>query len=114
VLAAEAAFRDGDAWLDAVIAQLDENRTLLRERLDDELPAVRWTSPDAGYLAWLDCRALGLGHDPATAFLARGRVALSAGSSYGTPGAGFARLNFGTSPALVTEAVRRMRSATGS
>ena len=111
VLAAETAFRDGDAWLDAVIAQLDENRTLLRERLDDELPAVRWTSPDAGYLAWLDCRALGLGHDPAAVFLARGRVALSPGSAYGTPGAGFARLNFGTSPALVTEAVRRMHAA---
>jgi cystathionine beta-lyase len=114
VLAAEAAFRDGDAWLDAVIAQLDENRTQLRERLADELPAVRWTPPDAGYLAWLDCRALGLGDDSAQAFLARGRVALSPGSDYGTPGAGFARLNFGTSPELVVEAVRRMRTAIAS
>ena len=75
---------------------------------------MRWTPPAAGYLAWLDCRALGLGHDPAATFLARGRVALSPGPDYGTPGAGFARLNFGTSPELVAEAVRRMRAALAS
>jgi cysteine-S-conjugate beta-lyase len=71
---------------------------------------VTWTPPQATYLAWLDCRALGLGDDPAAAFLDRGRVALSPGPDYGAPGAGFVRLNFGTSPAFVSEAVRRMAS----
>jgi cysteine-S-conjugate beta-lyase len=111
VLAAEAAFRDGDEWLDAVLAQLDANRTLLGERLAASLPEVRWTPPEATYLAWLDCRGLGLGDDPAAAFLERGRVALSPGLHYGAIGAGFARLNFGTSPELVDEAVARMRQA---
>jgi cysteine-S-conjugate beta-lyase len=108
VIAAEAAFADGDAWLDAVLARLDANRALLGERLAAELPEVRWTPPAATYLAWLDCRALGLGDDPAPHFLARGRVALSRGLDYGRPGAGFVRLNFGTSPELVAEAVARM------
>jgi cystathionine beta-lyase len=111
VLAAEAAFADGDAWLDAVLAQLDTNRTLLGARLPVDLPGVRWNPPDASYLAWLDCRALRLGDDPALTFLDRGRVALNPGQRYGPQGAGFARLNFGTSPELVGEAVRRMRSA---
>lgn len=111
VLAAEAAFAHGDAWLDAVLSQLDRNRTLLRERIALDLPGVQWNPPDASYLAWLDCRTLGLGEDPALTFLDRGRVALNPGRRYGPQGAGFARLNFGTSPELVVEAVRRMRSA---
>ena len=110
VVAAEAAFVEGDPWLDAVLARLDANRALLGERLAAELPDVRWTPPEASYLAWLDCRALGLGDNPAATFWARGRVALSAGVNYGRQGAGHVRLNFGTSPELVAEAVDRMAS----
>lgn len=113
VLAAEAAFTDGDPWLDALLAQLDQNRSLLGERLAAELPGVCWTPPRASFIAWLDCRALDLGDDPAAAFLRHG-VALSPGLSYGSPGAGFARLNFGTSPELVSEMVRRMAQASAS
>jgi cysteine-S-conjugate beta-lyase len=111
IVAAEAAFAGGEAWLDAVLAQLDANRALLGERLAAELPEVRWKRPEGTYLAWLDCRRLGLGDDPAAAFLARGRVALSRGLDYGLPGAGHARVNFGTSPELVAETVARMASA---
>jgi cystathionine beta-lyase len=111
VLAAEAAFAEGDEWLDAVLVQLDANRSLLGERLAGELPEVRWRPPAASYVAWLDFRALALGDDPADCLLERGRLALSPGLRYGREGAGFARLNFGTSPELVAEAVRRMRIA---
>jgi cysteine-S-conjugate beta-lyase len=111
VLAAEAAFAEGDAWLDAVLAQLHANRSLLGERLAAEVPAIRWQPPNATYLAWLDCRALGLGDDPAGTFFEGGRVALSPGLKYGREGAGFARLNFGTSLELVAEAVLRLKRA---
>jgi cystathionine beta-lyase len=108
VLASVAAFTDGGPWLDALLLQLDANRRRLAALLAAELPGVRYVMPEAGYLAWLDCRALGLGDDPAAAFLERGRVALSPGPGFGTGGKGFARLNFGTSSALLAEAVRRM------
>jgi cystathionine beta-lyase len=111
VIAGEAAFAHGDRWLDAVLAQLSANRALLGERLRAELPAIAWSPPQATYLAWLDCRALGLGDDPARAFLERGRVALSRGLNYGDAGAGFVRLNFGTSPEHVAEIIRRMAAA---
>ena len=62
-------------------------------------------------LAWLDCRALGLGADPAAVFRKKGKVALSPGPDFGAQGYGFARLNMGTSPGLMEEAVRRMASA---
>jgi cystathionine beta-lyase len=111
VVAAQAAFEHGDAYLDALLARLDANRTLLGERLAAELPAARWTPPEATYLAWLDLRGLGLGDHPAAVLHRRGRVALSPGRHYGAPGAGWARLNFGTSPELVEETVRRMAAA---
>lgn len=110
VLAHTAALRDGTAWLDAVLAGLDENRRLLTGLLAERLPGVVHRAGDATYLAWLDCRALGLGDDPAEVFLDRGRVALSSGLPFGSGGGGHVRLNLATSPEILTEAVRRMAS----
>lgn len=107
-IAAEIAFRGGDDWLDAVIAQLDRNRTQLQTDLAAQLPQIRWRPPQATYLAWLDCTALNLGANPAEAFLKHGRVALGPGVNYGSTGTGHVRLNFATSPAHLTDAVRRM------
>jgi cysteine-S-conjugate beta-lyase len=111
VLASRAAFREGAAWLDEVHAILERNQRLLGDLLAAELPAVRYLPPQASYLAWLDCRTLGLGADPAAEFLARGRVALSSGPAFGVEGAGFARLNIGTTRRLLEEAVARMKRA---
>ena len=110
VIAAEAAFTDGDDWLDAVLAQLDRNRAWLAEQLPARLPAVGWRPPQATYLAWLDCTGLGLGAEPAAAFAARGRVALGRGLDYGPEGAGRVRLNFATGPAQLEEMLTRMRT----
>ncbi|MEU6329874.1 aminotransferase class I/II-fold pyridoxal phosphate-dependent enzyme [Streptomyces sp. NPDC047049] len=113
IIAHTAALRDGGDWLDAVLRGLDDNRRLLGGLLAERLPAVRYRPAAGTYLAWLDCRALGLGDDPAAVFLARGRVALSPGAGFGTGGAGHVRLNLATSPELLTEAVRRMAAALG-
>jgi cysteine-S-conjugate beta-lyase len=113
VLASIAAFTDGLPWLDTVRAQLDENRWLLRRLLAEQLPGARYQPPQASFLAWIDCRELGLDGDPAAIFFERGRVALSTGQDFGRQGRGFARLNMGTSPDLLAEAVRRMAAATG-
>jgi cystathionine beta-lyase len=111
VHASVAALREARPWLDAVVAQIDANTRLLTTLLAEHLPGVRYERPQASFLAWLDCRALALGDDPAAEFLARGRVALSSGPDFGSEGAGFARLNVGTSPELIAEAVRRMTAA---
>ncbi|MFF1439049.1 MalY/PatB family protein [Streptomyces sp. NPDC058295] len=111
VLAHTAALLEGTAWLDALLAGLDDNRRLLTALLAEHLPGVGYRPGDATYLAWLDCRALGLGDDPAAVFLERGRVALSPGLDFGTGGAGHVRLNIATSPEILTEGVRRMAAA---
>ncbi len=111
LLGSVAAFAQAQPWLDAVVGQLDENRRLLAGLLAQRLPAVHYVPPEASFLAWLDCRRLGLGDDPAVAFLARGKVALSPGPDFGTQGDGFARLNIGTAPELITAAVDRIAAA---
>ena len=75
------------------------------------MPLIRPVRAEAGYLLWLDCRALRLGDDPAAVFLERGRVAVSPGLEFGTQGAGFVRLNLATSGSLLLEAVTRMQRA---
>ncbi len=113
-LAATAAFRsaaDGDDWLDKVTGHLQRQHDRAKALLASALPTIEAPGVDAGYLLWLDCRALALGNDPAADFLERGRVALSPGLEFGGQGSGFARLNVATSGALLAEAVRRMRLA---
>lgn len=111
VLASEVALRDGVAWLDAVLSALDTNRSLLARLLEEYLPQVHYRPPAATYLAWLDCRDLGLAGEPAEFFLEQARVAVNAGPSFGPGGAGFVRLNFATSPTVLETAVARMARA---
>jgi cystathionine beta-lyase len=111
VIAHTAALRDATDWLDALLVGLDSNRRLLTDLLAEHLPGIRYRPGEGTYLAWLDCRALNLGDDPAAVFLDRGRVALNSGPAFGTGGAGHARLNLATSPDLITQAIRRMATA---
>jgi cysteine-S-conjugate beta-lyase len=111
VLATVAAFTEGGEWLDRLLLTLDRRRAELGTLLAERLPAVRWTPPEATYLAWLDCRAAGAGDAPRNACLERGRVALEPGTNFGRPGDGHVRLNLGTSAEILDEAVARMARA---
>lgn len=106
VLGTLAAWQHGEPWLTAVRALLDRNRHIVAAALP---PGVRHHLPEATYLAWLDWRALGLGDDPAAALLTGNRVMLGRGPNFGPGGQGFARLNFATSEAILTEILRRLR-----
>jgi cystathionine beta-lyase len=114
VLASAAAFTRAEGWLDELRDYLAENRRWFAELLAERLPQVEYHPGQATYLAWLDCRALGFGDDPAARFLEKGRVALAPGPDFGVLGRGFVRLNLGTSRALVEQAVDRMATAVGS
>ncbi|MCW2769575.1 MAG: cystathionine beta-lyase [Aeromicrobium sp.] len=112
VLAHTVALRDGRSWLDGLHADLADNRELLATLLAKHLPDVRWQGGPGTYLAWLDCRELGLGDDPAAAFLEQGRVAVNSGLPFGTGGDGHVRLNLATTPDILTEAITRMGQVT--
>ena len=107
-VAATVALRDSVSWLDGVIASLDENRKLIRNLIDSKIPSIQYRIPDFGYLAWLDLSALNLGDDPAKTLLERGKVAFNGGHIYGPRHSQFVRLNFGTSPEIISEAFDRI------
>lgn len=111
ILGAVAAFDSGASWLDETVAILDRNRVLLGELLAAQAPHISWVPPAAGYLAWLHFGGK-LADDPARELLARGRIALSSGPTFGDEGRGFARLNFATTRGILEEAVARIARVT--
>lgn len=110
LMAAEAtvaAWTGGDDWLDAVMAHLERNRALFASLLAERLPLAKHRPPAATYLAWVDCRAMGLGDEPVHAFRRVG-VELSDGNDFGPLGAGHVRVNLATSGAIVEQIVAAM------
>lgn len=103
-----AAWTAGDEWLAETLARLEANRDRAAARLTAELPEVRFAMPEATYLHWLDFSALELDDEPADWLLEHARVALSKGTDFGPRGAGFARLNFATTPELLDEILDRI------
>ncbi|MEU4142787.1 MalY/PatB family protein [Streptomyces parvulus] len=89
-----AAYRHGAPWLDALRGYLAGNLALVADRLRAAFPRLGWEPPQAGYLAWIDLRSLGVDDDALQRALVEvEKVAVMPGSAYGSPG--FVRLNVG-------------------
>jgi cystathionine beta-lyase len=114
--AMQAAYLYGAPWLEAVLTYLEANRDLLVEFVRERLPGVKMAAPEGTYLAWLDCRELGIaGIKEDTSFNAfferEARVALNDGGWFGPGGEGFVRLNFACPRSILVEALERMAQA---
>ncbi len=109
LVAAEAAFREGDTWLDEVLQYVDGNRAFLERELLLSLPEVRVTPAEGTYLAWLDFRALGLDNaELKRRIKGKGKLWLSPGKDFGPGGEGFMRLNLACPRATLEEACSRL------
>ncbi|OQA45761.1 MAG: Cystathionine beta-lyase PatB [Chloroflexi bacterium ADurb.Bin325] len=106
-----AAYTQAESWLDACMTYLAGNRDFLVRYIAEHLPGIHMWSPEATYLAWLDCREADLPGGPYNFFLEHARVALNDGAAFGEGGAGFVRLNFGCPRATLVQALERMRAA---
>jgi cysteine-S-conjugate beta-lyase len=113
VVANIAAYRHGEAWLDEVLAYLDDSRRLLADLLNRHLPRVRYRPPDGTYLAWLDCTAMDLPASPGALVTDRARVTVIDGPAFGDGGPGAFRLNFATPRPILTEMVEHIAAALG-
>lgn len=100
-----AAFTECESWLADLLAYLQANRDLLVDAVRT-LPGLSMATPQATFLAWIDCRNSALAADPARILLERGRVAVSPGEDFASPG--FVRLNFGCTRAMLTDAIDRI------
>lgn len=114
LVGAEAGWRGGDAWLRELVAYLADTAQWLRGALAEAVPAIRYRPPEFGYLAWLDCRGLGLDDAALQRHMVQNaRVGLNAGTDFGPGGEGFMRLNFATSRAVLESALERLAGAFG-
>jgi cysteine-S-conjugate beta-lyase len=102
-----AAYRRGEAWLDEVLAFLDENRRLLADLLARHLPQVRYRPPDGTYLAWLDCTAMNLDGSPGALLREQAQITVVDGPAFGEGGPGSFRFNFATPQPLLAEMIER-------
>lgn len=103
LVACEAAYRDGEAWLTALKAYLLENLNFTRRFLQENLPRIKLIEPQGTYLLWLDFRALGLDEAQREALLLqKAKVWLDSGAMFGKDGDGFERWNI-TCPRVTLE-----------
>ena len=112
MVAFEAAYQHGDAWLDALLGYLQQTRDFVIAYVSEHLPRVHAIVPEGTYLIWLDCRELGL-DDAALKqfFIQQAGVGLSPGKLFGEAGSGFMRMNIAAPRSLITTALQRMAVA---
>ena len=109
--ATRAAYNEGDAWLDGLLAYLDGNRRRLAELVGELLPKAVLTPMEATYLGWLDLRA----YCPTTDELMKRSIAagvyFTGGTFFGEAGDGFLRVNIGCPRRNIEEGVKRLAKA---
>lgn len=108
----EAAYRQGDRWVDELMLYLNGNLNELETLLNAHLPTIRMLRPEATFLVWLDCRALKM--DDKTLnhfFLQKAGVGLNPGFMFGPGGEGFMRMNIGCPRSTLQQAVDQIAKA---
>jgi cystathionine beta-lyase len=110
--ATEAAWRTGEAWLDALLPYLENNRDLFDARIEAAAPGARSMHLDGTYLAWVDFSATGLTHEDVAARVAqRARIYASPGEQFGPGGTTWLRFNFATPRPILEQALDRLDDA---
>ena len=110
IVATEAAYNEGEAWLDNVIGHIASNLDLLEAFVTEYIPVLRVIRPQGTYLAWVDCRGLGPDAQALNSLMMdKARIYLDRGDVFGSEGEGFMRFNVACSRALLEEALTRVR-----
>ena len=107
-----AAYTHGDEWLDQMLAYIKGNIDFTESYLREHIPGVGMIRPQASYLVFLDCRALGLSQEELNRlFVDKAHLALNDGAMFGKPGEGFMRLNVGCPRSVLEQALKQLEAA---
>ena len=112
LVALEAAYNHGETWLEAVIHYIQANYEYMESYLAECIPQIKPVPLEGTYLAWWDCRDLGLSLEELKAlFRDKARVFIEEGEIFGPEGAGFQRVNIACHRPILVEALERIRTA---
>ena len=110
--AMEAAFNHGEEWLEQLLAYLSDNFDYVVRYCEERIPQIKTYAPDATYLMWLDCRALGLDNESLRRFMIeKAHLGLNEGWSFGRSLNGFMRLNAACPRATLEKALGQLEAA---
>lgn len=111
-IATIAAFKDGENWRRQMLEYIEGNIDWICSFFAEFIPQVKPLKPQASFLVWLDCRALGLNHDALVdLFVNKARLALNDGETFNPGGQGFMRLNVAVPRSVLHDAMERLRKA---
>ena len=111
-IATIAAFRNGEQWRKEMLEYVEGNILALEQYCRQYIPEIKPLRPQASFLVWLDCRALGLAHEQLVSlFVDKAGLALNDGEMFGQGGQGFMRMNAGGPRATLMQALEKLRSA---
>ncbi len=112
IIAAEAAYRDGETWYEAVKVYIQENIAYMRSFIQTRLPQLRMIEPEGTYLVWVDFRGLGMDNDALEDLIVnKAGLWLDSGAIFGGVGEGFQRFNVACPRATLTKALERLEGA---
>lgn len=108
-IATIAAYSQGEEWRRQMLRYVEENIRFVEDFFHAQMPQIKPLRPQASFLVWLDCRALGLNHDQLIdLFVNKARLALNDGAMFGPGGEGFMRMNVGTPRAVLQQALQQL------
>lgn len=111
-IVAVAVYRHGAAWRQELLHYIEENVTFVEEYCREHIPGITALRPQASFLVWLDCRALGLSHQEVEhLFVHEARLGLNEGAMFGTGGECFMRLNVGVPRSVLEQALQQLADA---
>lgn len=111
-IGAEAAYNNGEQWLDEMLAYVQDNIDFVEKYCTEHIPGLKVIRPQASFLVWLDFRSLHLcQREIMNLLLDKAHLALNDGAMFGVQGEGFARLNVGTPRSVLAFALDSLRTA---
>ena len=101
---------EGEEWRKEMLQYIEGNINYVIDYCRNIIPQIKPWRPQASFLVWLDCRALGLNHQQLVdLFVKQAHLALNDGEMFGKGGEGFMRLNIAAPRSVLTEALERLR-----
>ena len=114
-VAMEAAYREGEEWLDQLLPYISGNFDYICDFCAKNIPQIKPNRPDATYLMWLDCRALSMTNEELRDFFVhKAQLGLNEGYTFGHSLAGFMRLNAACPRSTLEKAMRQLKAAVDS
>jgi len=112
LIACQAAYQEGEAWLEELLEYLQGNLDFIRSFIEERLPKVRLVEPEGTYLVWLDFQKLHMSDEELDNLITqKAKLWLDAGTMFGEEGRGFQRINIACPRSVLKKALEQLEDA---